>query len=204
MLVLSGQQDWMQKADVVGDYDNYLRCELGICDINPKDIVGLSLWPPEELFNDEYMRFLYDSVLKLGWRDSVPCDLNLELLPNGKYTVSSRGNHRAILARAMNIPRIKANVDLLIPIYFLSEKTHKQLEEFRLQQEEFEHEAAYLGKLFSSKGFISGKLDEEKNYRDLLRESNRISRIINQLLKEEGFRLNLIPKGLGVLKVKVQ
>jgi hypothetical protein len=85
--------------------DEYIYIKLGIKEIDPSLIVALS----REL-NQDKLESLRERVQEHGWRDVSPRDLDLILMPNGKYAVDGGGNHRAFLSNELGIKQIKADI----------------------------------------------------------------------------------------------
>jgi hypothetical protein len=118
-------KNWLnyRELDVFNDIS---VCTVGICLIDPTNIIALSR-PYEQICNDSNMQYLRESVAKRGWQDPHPQTLHLLRLPEGQYTVSSGGNHRAILSNELGLKEIKSLISVLIPQSFLNDKTKKLL-----------------------------------------------------------------------------
>lgn len=85
--------------------NKYLSIELGLQEVDPRLIIGLSLVPVESQLED-----LLSKVQEMGWKDPAPQGVQLQMFPDGKYVVHSGGNHRVVVSRELNILSIQASV----------------------------------------------------------------------------------------------
>lgn len=128
------------------DYEDFIKCYVdengeyrsvyaGFRKVYPKNIVGLSLWSPEDVMNDKKMKWIEERVKEQGWDDNEGRTICLGLSTNGIYSVTSGGNHRAILANKLELETIMATVDVLIPNSCLS---NQEVKEVRKLEEEID------------------------------------------------------------------
>lgn len=103
---------------------NYLPVELDIQTINPASIVSLS----REL-DQTRLEGLRRSIRENGWLDLSPSTIDLIMLPDGRYIVSSGGNHRAVVSNEFDIKEIKAKVTAYLPKSLLNEANEIFIEE---------------------------------------------------------------------------
>ncbi|MED4779419.1 hypothetical protein [Brevibacillus choshinensis] len=187
MLILSGNKKWKKFNEVMVDYPSYLVYPAGICSIKPEDIIGLCNWPPEETAADEKMGRLISSVRAKGWYDEHPGDLHLYKIPTGKYTVCSGGDHRSILSNELSIPRINANVDVVIPENLFDQKEllfHNAIEN---QIRDLENEANEIKMSDPYFEFDSTNIA----YDHVFKKIESLHRQQTEILRRECVRLNL-------------
>lgn len=95
------------------DFLDYEFEEIGLQTVKVDDIVGMS-YPRNEEYNDDFSpkvkderwEYQYNLVINGGTMEPI----HLNLMPNGKYTVSSDGNHRLSVAKTCGIQYIDAYV----------------------------------------------------------------------------------------------
>lgn len=119
---------WDRTERLLAGWGACERLPLGMAAVEPRNIVGLHRTTPERLQRDARLARLLHSVRDGGWLDPFPDDLHLFLLPEGRYTVASKGNVRAYAARVCEIPWIYARVDVIVPHRLLTESIRKQLD----------------------------------------------------------------------------
>lgn len=105
---------WLNIEDLLAKYPKYHHYHLGITEVDPSKIIGLSL-DAEVIANDSAMVSLKNNVRRYGWKDPSPQELHLIQFPDFTYSVCNGGNHRAYLANQLQLKRIPALVDVLIP-----------------------------------------------------------------------------------------
>mgnify|MGYP007039426196 CR=1 FL=1 len=106
--------------------NKYLSIELGLQEVDPRLIIGLSRVPVESQLED-----LLSKVQEMGWNDPTPQGVQLQMFPNGKYVVHSGGNHRAVVSRELNIPSIHASVTAYLAEEKISKEEYIIIEETR-------------------------------------------------------------------------
>ncbi|MEV5024802.1 hypothetical protein [Paenibacillus sp. LPE1-1-1.1] len=202
---LSVKKKWRPANEIIEDYDEYELCYLDLCDVFPDDIIGLSLWPPEKLIADEKMTRLYQSILQNGWKDEFPGDLDLYLLPTGKFVVSYGGNHRAVISNELSVPKIKANVDLLIPRSLLSEDVINHISILRKNEQQLNHAAKEISFFLNSKDIYRDQYpDKIKEFNQLCEQAKKSTNKVNEILKNEAYKLELIPKKLNLTRITIR
>ncbi|AIQ59676.1 hypothetical protein [Paenibacillus borealis] len=83
-------------------------------DVDPQKIIAINeSYDYPSILNDYKMGILKESVEKNGWTNERPDGIYLIELPNGDLLVGGMGNHRAVLAKELGIPSIKASVGLV-------------------------------------------------------------------------------------------
>ena len=124
---------WVNYEDFIKYYvdenEEYRSVYAGFRKVYPKNIVGLSLWSPEDVMKDKKMKWIEERVKDQGWDDNEGRTICLGLSANGIYSVTSGGNHRAILANKLELETIMASVDVLIPNSCLSKQEVKEVRE---------------------------------------------------------------------------
>ncbi|MBU9721346.1 MULTISPECIES: hypothetical protein [Bacillaceae] len=187
MYKLFNKQRYNKQSDLVKKYGNYFTVDVGIQEINPKDITGLSL-PEKIIKKDNKMKALRKSVLEIGWLDKFPQTLCLERLPTGKYTVSSGGNHRSYLANELGLERIEAFISIIVPENMLI-KGMGEIEELFEEQTLVSKEAKKIGDWLNSKGIHAENYKKENELFDSLCNREReifkeIDDIVYKVAKE--------------------
>ncbi|GKU24315.1 hypothetical protein [Clostridium folliculivorans] len=82
-----------------------------VMDIDPQKIIGINdNYEYSEIINDYKMKPLKESVTKNGWRNINIQSFCLLMFPNGDLVVTGAGNHRAVLAKELAIPSVRAMV----------------------------------------------------------------------------------------------
>jgi hypothetical protein len=198
--IFKGKQ-WHEYDELMGSLEEtgYHIYDEGVLSVKTADIIGLSLWPPEDLFNDSKMKMLKHSVETNGWHDPLPYDLNLTLMPNGKYTVCEGGNHRALLSSVLGIESIKAYVSVAVPFHVMTDTAIKWVNHFENQIQVLRKEAKDKNAFLNSQGIRRIKFVKEESELDAL--GNRIRKLhgcIDQIVKSEATRLGYAPNGLKV------
>ncbi|MCK6075394.1 hypothetical protein [Paenibacillus silvae] len=167
--------------------------DFGRC--HTKDIIGLGL-QPKDIANVNKMKRLRQSVATKSWKDESPIDLHLYIIPEGKYTVCSGGNHRPYLANKLHIPSIEAAVDVVIPKGKITKDTAKAIEALRRNYQILDHEANTLNQYLKTQRFqrSGNNHDLEKKLDEMYNQLNQINIQIKLLLKTEAYLLGYIPK----------
>lgn len=114
---------------------DYLSVELDIQIINPASILSLS----REL-DQARLEALRKSIRENGWLDLSPNSIGLIMMPDGRYAVSSGGNHRAFVSNEFGIKEIKARVTA-----YLSKSLVNELDKIIIKEEKKE-----IDKLFKT------------------------------------------------------
>lgn len=188
---------WLPFEKIMKKYPDgtYEVCHIGIQKVHTKDIIGLGL-RPRDIANDNKMKRLRQSVATKGWKDESPIDLHLYLIPEGKYTVCSGGNHRPYLADKLHIPSIEAAVDVVIPKGKITEDTAKAIEALRRNYQILEHEANTFNHYLKTQRFqrSGNNHDHEKKLDEMYNQLTQINIQIKLLLKTEAYHLGYIPK----------
>lgn len=132
-------RDYADSIVLIQEYESnkkYLSIELGLQEVDPCLIIGLSRVPVESQLED-----LFSKVEEMGWKDPAPQGMHLQMFPDGKYVVNSGGNHRAVVSRELNIPKIQASVTAYLAEETLSkeeniiiEETRQQLDDLRVKR----------------------------------------------------------------------
>ncbi|MUV38767.1 hypothetical protein JNUCC1_02638 [Lentibacillus sp. JNUCC-1] len=148
MFGILNKKRWKNSARIINSYHEFDTVDYGIAWVDPRDIIGLSL-NPNKIKNDEKMKKLKSSVYANGWTNESPFTLHLCKLPNGKYTVSNGGNHRAYLSNKLKTPHIQALVTIIIPKNLIPEEIKAQIEYFILKENDFELKAKETNEFLS-------------------------------------------------------
>lgn len=139
---------WVNYEDFIKYYvdenEEYRSVYAGFRKVYPKNIVGLSLWSPEDVMKDKKMKWIEECVKDQGWDDNEGRTICLGLSANGIYSVTSGGNHRAILANKLELETIMASVDVLIPNSCLSKQEVKEVRELEEGIDEIRKEEARI------------------------------------------------------------
>ncbi|MCU7202462.1 hypothetical protein [Turicibacter sanguinis] len=139
---------WVNYEDFIKYYvdenEEYRSVYAGFRKVYPKNIVGLSLWSPEDVMKDKKMKWIEERVKDQGWDDNEGRTICLGLSANGIYSVTSGGNHRAILANKLELETIMASVDVLIPNSCLSKQEVKEVRELEEGIDEIRKEEARI------------------------------------------------------------
>lgn len=176
---------------------SYYILNIGIRKVETKDIIGLSLWPPEKLVIDKKMKRLRSSVVEKGWHDPNPEDLHLYLIPEGKFTVSTGGNHRSILADELKISRIEAFISLVVPKLKINDKIVNLIEKHTNKIKDIENTAKALSQYLNSKGFERKDYKiEEEQLEYMFNSINELHDEIDELLKNEAIKKKFISLNL--------
>ncbi|PKG23832.1 hypothetical protein [Niallia nealsonii] len=185
---------WVLFDQAVRPYKPYVTVDFGITSISPKNIIGLT-FPTREIKNDNKLTDLRKSVELKGWNDKSPADLHLFLLPNGKYTVATGGNHRSYLSNKLEIPKIKAMVTILIPEKYITENIKSQLDYYSNKEDMYKKEALELNKFLQKQGTRRKNYQkEEKLYNDYCKLAENMNHKRDALLLSLAKFLNLLPK----------
>ena len=171
---------WLNVEELLAKYPNYHHYHLGITEVDPSKIIGLSR-SPKEIANDAEMASLMENVKRYGWKDHAPEGLHLIQFPDFTYSVCNGGNHRAYLANQLNLKCISALVDVLIPETILSVDCVLELKELNRQ---YELLAKNLRRL------LGVPYDERKQ--QICDEMDALEREVQFLLKTEALRSKLI------------
>jgi hypothetical protein len=188
------EKKWEHIDAILKDGNEYYQyCELGIINVNPQNIIALSLTEQEVLYSGKLER-LKKSISEEGWIDKSPGDLHLLLLPNGYYSVCSGGNHRTYIANLIGIPKIKASVTLVIPNELINEEVINRIEEINVEKSSNFQTLRDIAKqqrgmVFGSKEYLD--LQEKYNYID--RQINSLEKQVNNLLERKAFELGILP-----------
>ena len=106
-----------------GEYgENHFIYDYGYEMVNVDAIKGLS-YPG--VLRQEKLDRLYHSVKRKGYLFTRCRDLHLYCLPDRTYTVCTGGNHRPYLAKHLNIKKIRASIEIVIPTELLTNKEVK-------------------------------------------------------------------------------
>jgi hypothetical protein len=122
---------WKFYRDIIGKYcgddgeSNYYLYDYDCRLVHSDEIVGLSF---PNVLRQEKLNRLYRSIKRNGYYFDRYQDLHLVYTPDKIYTVASGGNHRPYLARMLNIKRIKAFVEILIPKDMLTQEELNECE----------------------------------------------------------------------------
>ena len=139
---------WVNYEDFIKYYvdenEEYRSVYAGFRKVYPKNIVGLSLWSPEDVMKDKKMKWIEERVKDQGWDDNEGRTICLGLSANGIYSVISGGNHRAILANKLELETIMASVDVLVPNSCLSKQEVKEVRELEEGIDEIRKEEARI------------------------------------------------------------
>ncbi|GKU80789.1 hypothetical protein [Niallia sp. NCCP-28] len=185
---------WVLFDQAVRPYKPYVTVDLGITSISPKNIIGLT-FPTKKIKSDAKLTDLRKSVELKGWNDRSPADLHLFLLPNGKYTVATGGNHRSYLSNKLEIPKIQAMVSILIPEKYMTENIQSQMKYYADKEEVYKKEALDLQKFLEKQGNRRKNYSkEEKLYSDYCKLAEEMKHKKNNLLLSLAKFLNLLPK----------
>ena len=126
MIIKIDYTGWRFYPDIVKEYENYYFYDYGEHTVYVSDIIGLSY---EGVLSQEKLNRLYESIKVNGYYFKRYSDLHLVLMPDGKYSVCSGGNHRPYLAKKLGIKKIKCVIEILIPKNILTKKQIKKCEE---------------------------------------------------------------------------
>lgn len=122
-------RDYADSDVLIQEYESnkkYLSIELGLQEVDPRLIVGLSRVPVESQLEE-----LLSKVEEMSWKDPAPYGMHLQMFPDGKYVVNSGGNHRAVVSRKLNIPKIQASVTAYLAEERLSKEENIIIDETR-------------------------------------------------------------------------
>lgn len=117
---------WGFYRDIVKKYGDYYLYYYGDHIVYVDDIIGLSY---KGVLSQEKLDILYKSIKENGYYFKLYSDLHLVLMPNGKYSVSSGGNHRPYLAKKLGIKKIMCISEILIPKSLLTDEQISKCEE---------------------------------------------------------------------------
>lgn len=185
---------WKDSYKLIEPYRHCQTVDLGVIDVETKEIIGLSI-SENELINDhEAWSYLNGEIEKNGWNDPYPQTLHLYYLPIKKYIVGSGGNHRTYLATQKKIPKIKALVTVFIPDHCLTLQLKGELDAIELKRKELEKESMILNNWLKEKGVlrINYTLEEESLQKLYLRMDKEEENYRNVLL-DIASRNNLLP-----------
>lgn len=171
---------WLDVEELLARYPNYHNYHLGITEVDPSKIIGLSR-SPKEIANDAEMASLIEKVKCNGWKDPTPEGLLLLQFPDFTYSVCNGGNHRAYLANQLHLKSIPAYVDVLIPETSFSPDALFEFKKLVRQNE-------LLVKRL--RGFQGVPYNKEKQ--QLIDELDALEQKLQYLFKTEALRLRLI------------
>ena len=171
---------WLNIEELLEKYPNYQLYYLGITEVDPSKIIGLSR-SLKEIANDAEMASLKKNVKRYGWKDPAPEGLLLIQFPDFTYSVCNGGNHRAYFANQLHLKRIPAHVDVLIPETSFSPDCALEFKKLTRQVEVLMEKFREL---------LGVPYNEQKQ--QLIDESNALDEKIQSLLKTEAMRLKLI------------
>lgn len=171
---------WLNIDELLTKYPTHECYHLGIQEVDPSKIIGLSR-SPKEIAIDAEMSSLKEKVKLNGWNDPAPEGLHLIKFPDFTYSVCNGGNHRAYLANQLHIKLISAYVDVLIPKTSLSSNALLELKKLNRQ---CELKAERL------RQFQGIPYNEEKQ--QLIDELDKLEQQIQFLLKTEALKLGLM------------
>lgn len=186
-------KEWKHIDTLIQPYEPYIATYIGVVEVDPSKIVGISLWTPDEVYSDRKMDNLIEIIREEGWRiDHHPRDIDLMRLPDGTYTVVEGGNHRALLAREIDKKVIKASVRILIPekeirpevFEFVAEKDRKH--EMLLKQ--LRRVQANIDK----KGFLPEDSIEWKEHSRITAAMDDLNEQEEEIYREEARRLGYL------------
>lgn len=189
-------ENWLMFDDLTKSYAPYRVAGLGNRYINPTDIIGFSL-TENEILNSGKLDSLQASVKEKGWKPLHLADFHLVLLPDGKITVCSGGNHRAYLSKKLNLSSVKAYLEILLPESEINESTFIKINKLEDRKTELVDKVRKLTSFLHSKGSKrSNYLDEEKELATLHDRITLIENDINHLLLEEALILGYLSNTL--------
>lgn len=185
---MSANNDWLYFDDVLRPYGSYRILNVGVSQVNPSDIVALSISVNDVLTSGKLQK-LEKKIKENGWKDVSPVDLHLIKMPNSKYTVESGGNHRAYYSRMNGIKLIKAFVDVLIPYEMINPNILSNIEKL---DDAYTLLAAENYKLTRKLKATGQNVSENDRYNELSTSMDKNRDEIQMLLKEEACRSGLL------------
>ncbi|GEM_PF-1352705 len=114
---------WLNSQEVIEEFKqqnsgrSVTTLKPEIMEINPQDIVALSLNAEKVAGNAYKIDRIKLSIKENGWTNKLQDVISFELLmlPDGRLIVGGNGNHRAFLSKEMNISTsVKANVHKVV------------------------------------------------------------------------------------------